>query len=391
MFNPDPSAPNELWCGMGLGVVKCNPPTTNVSVTWSSVSAGIEQMVTTWIVSPPGGDPIFGMWDQGVFRITDPTTFPSQHGTNAVFAAAWGVDYASSDPACIVALCQDHGNDTSGYSLDGGTTWAQFASLPSANGTPKGGCIAAASNTNFVLAGSDAGLSPNKLLYTTNRGATWTEAIYTSSPAPASSGATGWGQNYFWNRQFIIADRVNIGTFYAFNDDGSYGATGTPRGIWKSTDGGAHWSQYYSGNLLSQGYGFCQMRSVPGRAGNFVFTAGLYAPPHPGSQPLYKCTDNGTSLSVTAVPNVFEVRSVGFGAAKPGGGGHPACFILGWVGTTYGVWRSDDFEQATPTWTPLGDGYPLGSFDTARIIEGDSNTYNRCYIGFAGSGFARWN
>ncbi len=55
----------------------------------------------------------------------------------------------------------------------------------------------------------------------------------------------------------------------------------------------------------------------------------------------------GRGLSVTAAIEL-ECRvnmrrgAIGFGKAKPGGGGYPAIFIVGFVSDVFGIYRSDD-------------------------------------------------
>jgi hypothetical protein len=89
---------------------------------------------------------------------------------------------------------------------------------------------------------------------------------------------------------------------------------------------------------------------------------------------------------------VKEVRSFGFGKAKPGGSGNPSVYIAGFVSSVYGIYRSDDFfDGGTPTWTALGDGFPNGVWDLVKTVEGDANVWNKCYVGFNGSGFKYWH
>jgi len=71
-------------------------------------------------------------------------------------------------------------------------------------------------------------------------------------------------------------------------------------------------------------------------------------------------------------------------AANPGGGRYPTIYMAGRVSGAHGIWRSDDDAS---NWNLLSK-YPLDSLDTIRCIEGYSNTYGTCCIGFAGSGAA---
>jgi hypothetical protein len=394
----DPSRPNMLYTSTGLAVMVTNPPSSAKAVTWTSESAGIEQLVGNWVVSPntPGSKPVVGVWDQGQF-LGGTTAYPSVHigasGTN--IPSGWSVDWASSAPSTIVSLnttlsgtgpaaCPSvTSTDTSSISSDGGLTGAMFASPPVCNGIGiRGGGIAASTPTNICAVGTDNGRNSNKLICTQNGGTSWTAATY-SGIAPNAAGATGWGANYFYWTQRLIADRGAANTFYIYNDGG--GVAGAA-GIWKSSNGGVNWSLAHSG-AFKNSQGSSQMRAVPGQTGNFYYTSGVQGGPHPSSNLLYECTDSD-KLTCTGVSNVKEVWSVGFGLHAPGQS-YPAIYIVGWVnqglGYTYGVWRSDDRHA---TWTQIGDGFPMGSFDQITTIEGDNNEYGTCYIGFHGSGFA---
>jgi hypothetical protein len=166
-------------------------------------------------------------------------------------------------------------------------------------------------------------------------------------------------------------------------NDGS--ATAAAGGFWKSSNGGATWSQVVSGALDSGGRSNfnAQMRSVPGRAGHFYFTSGWQSGAHPVNQSFWECIDNGTSTNCRSIANVKEVFSFGFGKAATGKT-YPTVFIYGWVNNVLGIWRSDDH---CVTWTQISDGFPTGSFDQVKVIEGDINTYGKVYVGFAGSGY----
>src|SRR6185436_20370642 len=87
-----------------------------------------------------------------------------------------------------------------------------------------------------------------------------------------------------------------------------------------------------------------KLASVPGRAGQLFFTSGTLGNPgdkHPIASPFMRSTDGG--MTWNAVPNVLEVRALGFGAATAD---YPAILIVGWVKGIYGIWRSDDNAQS---------------------------------------------
>jgi hypothetical protein len=78
----DPAQSQMLYFAEGIGIWYTMNPFTN-EPTWISQSAAIEQLVSIWIVSPPGGDPIFTAMDRPVWRVTSPAQpYPSHYGIN---------------------------------------------------------------------------------------------------------------------------------------------------------------------------------------------------------------------------------------------------------------------------------------------------------------------
>jgi hypothetical protein len=370
----DPLTPNLLWFAEGIGVWYTTlSPTApwNVSTVWTSQTLGIENLATEVVLAPPGGKPVVAAQDRPVFYINNPDVAPSTHGPDNQnpIVAGWDLDYASTNPSFIVGLFNWWGLQKSAYSADGGQTWTPFASYPADAVAGKiGGSIAASTPTNIVWVPSNNS-SP---YYTQNGGATWTQV---SLPGVPTTGETGWGWAYYLRRHIVAADRVTVGTFYAYN---------YLTGLYRSTNGGANWSLVYSGQIAPWSTFNAMLRSVPGQAGHLFFTSGQqgnFGDPNPAPNPLMRSTNGG--LTWTAVRNVLEVYAFGFGK-EPAGGSYPAIFIAGWVNNVWGIWRSDDNAQ---TWTQIGN-FLLGSLDQVVTIDGDKNVYGTVYVGFSGSGYA---
>ncbi len=379
----DPTVPNKLYTAEGIGVWHTTFNSnwnTGTNPTMISQSKGIEQLVTNWIISPPGGKPLVGAWDRPVFRIEDPDQYPLKHGPDSLNAlvAGWSFDYPSSNPNFIVGLMQ-WGYEQSGYSVNGGKTWYPLPSYPPLFGAGKiRGHIAVSSTTNFVWFPSNNG----EPYYTLNGGVSW---LPCNVPGVPTTTETGWGWAYFFNRHIVDADKVLPNTFYAYN----YGPTSNAalKGIYKSTDGGATWTQ--SGNPpTAWPFYHAKLTAVPNKAGHLFFTAGSQGganDPHPVTSVTFDHSIDG-GVTWTSIPNVQEVITFGFG--KPATvGGYPSIYIVGWVSGVYGIWRSDNEGVS---WSSIGN-YPLGSFDQIRTIAGDMDTYNKVYIGFGGSGFAYYS
>jgi photosystem II stability/assembly factor-like uncharacterized protein len=362
----DQLVPNKLWAADGIGVWNTNVPQNmiwNTPVTWISQSAGIEQLVANEILVAPGGKPIIASWDRPFFYVGNPDSYPTAYGVGNPhpFSAGWSLDYASSNPNFIVGINDWWGIEQSGYSTDGGQTWHMFPNMPSFAGTTIGGTIAASSPTDIVWAPAN-GVAPQ---YTKDGGVTWKSVVL-----PGVSDWSGFDFAYYLYKQTVTADRVLPDTFYLYYN-----------GVYKTTDGGDTWTKV-SGEV-SPFSGFnSRIEAVPGEAGNLFFTGGPQGVPiHPAGEGFYQSTDGGASW--TAVPNVLEVSTFGFGApATPGG--YPSIYIVGYVNNVYGIWQSNDDARS---WTMIGD-YPNGNLDTIKTIAGDPNTYGQVYVGFMGSGYA---
>lgn len=360
----------------GIGNWYSDTPST--TTTWTPMSRGLENLVVNKIISPPAGTLVVGCWDRPVFNCLDKDTYPAKHGLNysQSIMHGWSVDYAKTDPTFIVCHATDNGgNGGGGFSSNGGSTWTLFTTQPGA-ASIYGGGIAARNTTDFVVI---HGQTPTNPRFTNNGGSTW-------ATSTVSGVSGGWQGSNNLHRQIITCDAN--GDFYAYNE-----GSAAP-GVYKSTDRGANFSLVSSGRLHGGSAGGidafnAQLEAVPGASfiGQMCFTAGDIGGSVAGS--FLRCTNSGVTW--TAVSGVTEVKHFGFGKAKPSGGGHPAVYIVGWVGgtatTNYGVWRSDDFEQSTPTWTRIST-YPLGWSGVVTSVCGDMNTYGLCYVGYRTAGAA---
>ena len=367
----DPVLPDRLYFAEGIGVWYTSPSKIGKSVEWTALDEGIEQLVANEIIVPPGGKPILASWDRPVFYVDDPNIYPSTHGPDnqTAIVAGWSLDWASADPTFVVGLMNWWGVERSGYSRDGGKSWQPFSGYPAVLKDGKiAGSIAAATSRNYVWVPSNN----SQPYFTKDGGSTWAPGTIEDPP---TGNYSGWGWAYYLNRDIIAADRVNSGTFYAYN---------YLSGLYRSIDGGENWHIVKHGEI-SKWSGFsAKLRTVPGEAGHLFFTGGSQGTgndPHPGDEPFERSKDGGVTWA--PIPNVLEVHDFGFG--KPASvGGYPAVIVVGWVNRVYGVWVSND---DCATWQMLGE-YPLDSLDAIRTIQGDPNVYGRVYVGFAGSGYA---
>jgi photosystem II stability/assembly factor-like uncharacterized protein len=477
IMDPGSSGLPKIYEGGGTGVWWTTTHGGTSSPAFNSQTKGIDELITTWIVSPPGGKPIITQWDRPVFTITDPDVYPSSYGPdypNLSVNAGWSCDWATTDPKFLVVgpINFPNGEHTC-YSTDSGATWHEYGSTGGKafpTQTKNGGCIAASTPSNVVFAWSN-----NSDIYsTTDAGANWKQleplafrdggvisgvraaadvtmkvlAVATSSGAgggnagnilmtvdtigtlatndqassiklPGVSGysnsnqitvidsthvelqrtsgftgtltsigratitvTTGWGYSYYNARQSICADRVTDNKFYAYSN--LIAALGG--GIYKSTDGGLNWTRTFRGSVGAQTENE-KLRSVPHLTGSVSTTGHLFL--HSGrtgggsrNGNLRRSTNEGGSW--TSIANVNEPYAVGFGAVKPGND-YPSVYLIGYVNSIYGFWRSDSSSAAWTsnrvTWTMLGNPYPFNSTDFFDLIEGDANVYGMFYVG----------
>ncbi|QJC51522.1 sialidase [Paenibacillus albicereus] len=371
----DPVAPNRLWFAEGIGVWT----TTDIqdsNVTWTSLNAGIEEMVSNDVVAPPGGKPVTAFWDRPLFYHANLDAYPATHQPSARFSSAWDLDYSANNPNFLVATISDHRfcceSDgqaySSGYSTDGGQSWTPFASQPA--DMRFGNIAVAASDTQNIVYLPTSNRTP---FYTNNRGASWTPIILPGTESSYDSdGKYNGGSHfaYYLNRHVLAADTVNDRTFYLYHAD---------RGFYRSTDGGQSWTLVNTTMPKGWTVGWfnASLKSVPGKAGHLFLTFGSL---DESTYSLYRSTDGGASWS--EISAVKDATAIGLGKAAPGSS-YPTLYVSGYVGGDYGIWRSTN-EGAD--WQKAGT-YPLGIYDHVSAIDGDKDVFGKVYVGFKGNSF----
>ncbi len=384
----------DMWFACGYGIL--NMSSVNYTTPYAFIGVnnaqGIEEMIVQAFLSPPGATnfPLVGVQDEMCMlagQSTGATAIVQQAGSDA---HCWSIDYASDNPAFVVALVLSDtifgASDNSGFSIGyGGVgTWHNFnrSNAVNAGSTGSGGSIACASvGADGLIAGNATacmlaitGVSSQTVKYTTNNGTT---AWNTCSWAPADNYGQFGGEGS--STQSVAADRVDIGTYYIY-------APAT--GIWKTTDFGV------TGSLISSlkptaGHDPLPITllTTPGHARHVWISVNFL------DGPLYFSPNAGT----TAFASInTDVTCSLFGMGKAFAGGYPTLFIFGVVtgssalggnaGKT-GYWRSIDQGA---TWTLFGeaDDYdPVGGYWSGpTFIRGDWNVFGRVYSAWGQAG-----
>jgi hypothetical protein len=335
----DPFNSNRAWYVTGYGVFSCTNLTAADSggtVNWTFTSDGLEETVPLGLASPPTGPHLLSqVGDQGGFRhfnvdVSPPLAdyFSTHRGTS------YGIDFAENNPNVIVRLFSD--TPFGGYSLDGGTTWQDFASTPPTIGNEVGNIDVSADGSRIVWIPQNS--AP---YYSTNNGSTW---------AASTGGPTG--------TRVPVADRVNAGKFYIYSGIRMY----------VSTDGGATFS---TGGTLSSGGG--APRAVFGHEGD------LWVPL--GSSGLAHSINSGASFTINSS---VQATFVAVGKAAPGQS-YPAIFVSATVSGVFGLYRSDN---GGVSWTRINDNqhqFGLGN-GWIHCLCADQRIYGRVYFGTEGRG-----
>jgi hypothetical protein len=359
---------HKLWLTAGAAIwtvtalTSSTSPATGTAIGYSSVSAGIENMIAQKIISMPGGGLIDACLDFQVRYHTSPTAYPTTYGIidQGTIYGCFDIDVAKDGSGyCVAYITNTSAGNISGYSTNGGQTWSVFPNTPS--GSNPGGMIAMA-NSSSVVSWSGGN---THLQYLTSLTGSWAS----STGMPTS----GWPFfEYGTLGHYLCADAAQN---YYFQLDG--------QGLYKSTNGGASFSLIDSTNLSAVFQG--TLLPVPGIAQFLCFTSGKLAVTHPSTQLFYYRTSDGGGWSSFA--NVADVWSCGCGAAAPGFS-NPTLWIFGFVNGVYGLWVSKNATTtpASATWTMLTT-YPFGNPDWPVGVTGDYSDHTKCYITFSASNF----
>ncbi|MFO7180544.1 MAG: hypothetical protein DIU78_017725 [Pseudomonadota bacterium] len=337
----DPHDPSRLLFVTGYGVFGCRGIDTPTR-TCAFESAGIEQTVPLQIASPPEGAPLLSaMGDIDGFVHADLGVSPPAGRHRPLKGTTRSIAFAEAAPLSLVKTF-----DAVPYgarSIDGGTTWTDFATFPAgAKGGGTRSIAISADGTAIVWGPQDAALA-----YSHDAGSTWTPSqggVPTGTPP--------------------IADRVDPAIFYAFDP-----IAGT---VYASTDRGATFEARASGLPAVPDWAATDgmMAAVPGHAGHLWLTA------REGG--LFRSVDAGATFQkVAAASAAFRV---GFGRAADGAS-YPAIYVWATIGGTTGIFRSTDEGQS---FVRVNDD--RHQYGWIHEVVGDPRVFGRVYLATEGRG-----
>ena len=324
---------------------------------WQVMASGIEETVALALHSPTRGVPLVtAIGDYSGFVHADLDQPAPGNPKPPFFGNTHDVTGAEAAPEVIVRIGKPRdGGKNLGYSLDGGKTWREPASVPDAKSSD--GFVAVSADGKAWVWTPKAGM-PH---VTHDRGGTWTAV----QGLPAGTR--------------VIADRVNPRRFHAMAlfDDTLYasndaGLTFTARPL-ALPDGPVARAAAGSNNRSGRGDdrgGQDRLYAAPGREGELWLAAfhGLY---------LQRA---GSGQAFKRLPAVTEIHAFGFGRAAPGKT-EPALYLVGTVAGKYGLFRSTD---GAASWQRINDD--AHQWGLILQVSGDPKVFGRVYVGTHGRG-----
>jgi hypothetical protein len=221
----DPAVPGRLWFAEGMGVWRADLADPKAKeVAWVLESDGIEELVATDLMVPPGGDPISAVADREGFHHVQLDRSPGAPLVGPTFAGGTDLDFSGGHPEALVWVgaeyqkyWQPDRRARGAYSLDGGVSWTE---LPNLVPDMFGGnvAISATDPANIVWLPSyfinpfEYGGKPKGIFVTKDRGAHW------ASLPPVDGSSRYHRLVWWWSRQALAADKVDGGVFYLVDD-----------------------------------------------------------------------------------------------------------------------------------------------------------------------------
>jgi len=368
----DPSVSGRLWFAEGMGVWVTDDLDSD-EVIWTSSARGIEELVVTNIITPPGGIPLVSVADRQGFRLEGIGRYPMQTLVDGRFASGSRLDYSGGAPEVVAWVgAESHlagspdRTSRGAVSVDGGRTWTEMEGL-----VPEmyGGEVAVSATDPDTIVWLPS--------YSTSPMAFQTDPV---GLFVSNDGGRSWDRmnvdgdvhsfhRFFWwfTRASLAADRVNS-NFYLMSDEERF---------YVSRDDASSWEQSAFAPPCSvevDCHVFGQVRANPSTEGDVWASTGRGG--------LHRSSDAGTT-PWERVPGLSEARSFAFGAPRPGSD-QLAVYVHGRRSDDepLGIVRSTD---GGTTWAVLSSK-PYDLSMGINTLAADLEVPGRIYVGFGGAG-----
>ena len=373
----DPNNPDHILHVTGGGVVETRNA-SDAKPTWSYPNAGIEEVATKALATPPAGagySLLRSGLDVGTQVQTELTKRPTRGASG--FSSTFGADVAWSNPAYMATIgagAWGTPDNLGAYSTDSGVTWTAFATNhPDAKANQsEAASIAVTKPGNAVWAPAESVPA-----WTADNGNTWT---YTNLPALS----TAWVSRGY----HVVADRKNPNKVYAYNSGGAWWMQWSEQvRFFTSTDGGHTFTESATFPTSGASFNSFQATSVavnPYVEGDVWVVDGFS---------ILHSTDSGahwTKLNVTQSipdpnnyfqPKMYGATSIALGKAPAGAKYSASIYIVGVINGQWGLYRSDD---GAANWTRINDD--LHQYAGISNLAADQNVPGRVYFAGAARG-----
>lgn len=210
--------------------------------------------------------------------------------------------------------------------------------------------------------------------YSNDAGVTWTPCAGLPSGIMQLKSKSNPG----YSIQQLSADRVD-GSFYMMHPSANNGQ----HYIYKSTNGGANWTQVGTIPFSGGSYNIyrVQIAAAPAAGHVWVCDDGVSGTTDGG---LWKSTTGGAGTWSARLANIRAVRQVSFGKPPVGSSYLYSVYIHGYYNGVKGIYRSDDYGT---TWNALP---ALPSIISIESLAGDRQIPGGVFIGTGGRGIFQY-